>query len=134
MLQSLDILCIQKQVLVEDNRVRRANLIVEITGMDPKSGDLTINELYEWVPATDTFRCNGHSFLLKRIIQKRGWDEASLQKELEQRSRILGYMVRKNIRDYVRMSVLVKTYSISPDIVIDSIEHETLEKLLESSM
>ncbi|MBP2031151.1 flagellar protein FlaI [Methanohalophilus levihalophilus] len=134
MLQSLDILCIQKQAFVGETKVRRASSIVEFTGIDPKSGDLKINELYQWDPANDVFHRNGHSHLLKKIVQKRGWTEERLQKEFEERSRILEYMIEKNIRDYVKMSVLVKTYSTSPDIVMDSIENETLEELLESSV
>lgn len=134
MLQSLDILCIQKQVFVGETKVRRTSSIVEFTGIDPKSRDLTINELYQWDPAKDIFYRNGHSYSLKKIVQKRGWTEEMLQQEFENRSKILEYMVKKNIRDYVQMSTLVKTYSTSPDIVMDSIEHDTLKELLESSV
>ncbi len=134
MLQSLDILCIQKQTFVNDTKVRRTNSIVEFTGIDPKSGDLTINELYQWDPSRDVFQRNGHSYLLKKIVHKRGWTEEVLQQEIENRSKVLGYMLSKNIRDYVQVSLLVKTYSTSPDIVMDSIEHDTMEELLKRSV
>jgi flagellar protein FlaI len=133
MLQSLDILCIQKQVFVGDKRVRRTNSLVEFTGIDPKSGNLKINELYQWDPAKDILRLNGLSHVMKMIIQKRGWTDEKLQKEFDLRSRLLGYMVEKDIRDYVSTSIVVKMYSTSPDIVLDAIEHDTLRDLLVSS-
>lgn len=134
MLQSLDILCIQKQVFVGDKRVRRTGSIVEFSGIDPKSGDLIINELYQWDPAKDFFNRNGYSYVLKRIVQKRGWTEEMLQNEIENRLKILEYLLKNNIRGCVQISTLVKQYSTSPDAVMDSIEHETLEDLLESSL
>ncbi|APH39072.1 type II/IV secretion system ATPase subunit [Methanohalophilus halophilus] len=131
MLQSLDILCIQRQVYLDDKRVRRLDNLVEFTGIDPKSGDIRINELYQWDSTKDEFYHNGQSNVLKLIVQKKGWSPKKLQEETHNRHMILEYLLDHDIRDYISISLLVKTYATSPEIVLDAIENDTLIDLLQ---
>jgi flagellar protein FlaI len=133
MLQSLDILSIQVQTFVKDKRVRRTHSLVELTGIDTKTGYIRINELYRWDPLTDTFKCNGDSYALAKVMQSRGWDKEKLASEIKVRQRILEYMRDKGIRDYVNTSLVVQAYSADPELVIRSIENGTLEDLLANS-
>jgi len=131
MLQSLDILCIQRQVYVDDKRVRRLDNLVEFTGIDPKSGDIRINELYQWDSTKDEFLHNGQSNVLKLIVQKKGWSAHKLREETQNRRMILEYLLDHDIRDYISISLLVKTYATSPEIVLDAIENDALVDLLQ---
>ncbi|MDP2217795.1 MAG: type II/IV secretion system ATPase subunit [Methanolobus sp.] len=133
MLQSLDILSIQVQTFVKDKRVRRTHSLVELTGIDTKTGYIRINELYRWDPLTDTFKCNGDSYALAKVMQSRGWDKEKLASEIKVRQRILEYMRDKGIRDYVNTSLVVQAYSADPEMVIRSIENGTLEDILANS-
>ncbi|ATU07685.1 type II/IV secretion system ATPase subunit [Methanohalophilus portucalensis] len=131
MLQSLDILCIQRQVYLDDKRVRRLDNLVEFTGIDPKSGDIRINELYQWDSTKDEFYHNGQSNVLKLIVQKKGWSPQKLREETQNRHMILEYLLDHEIRDYISISLLVKTYATSPEIVLDAIENDALVDLLQ---
>ncbi|WP_292464526.1 type II/IV secretion system ATPase subunit [Methanolobus sp.] len=133
MLQSLDILSIQVQTFVKDKRVRRTHSIVELTGIDTKTGYIRINELYRWNPITDTFKRSGDSYALAKVMQSRGWDKEKLASEIKVRQRILEYMRDKGIRDYVMTSLVVQAYSADPEMVIRSIEDGTLENILANS-
>jgi flagellar protein FlaI len=133
MLQSLDILSIQVQTFVKDKRVRRTHSLVELTGIDTKTGYIRINELYRWDPLTDTFKCNGDSYALAKVMQSRGWDKEKLAYEIKVRQRILEYMRDKGIRDYINTSLVVQAYSADPEMVIRSIENGTLEDILANS-
>ncbi|MDI3539900.1 MAG: archaeal flagellar protein FlaI [Methanolobus sp.] len=130
MLQSLDILSIQIQTFVKDRRVRRTQSIVELTGIDTKTGYLRINELYRWDPLTDTFKCTGDSYALGKVMQARGWDMEKLSSEIGIRQRILEYMREKGMRDYISISLVVQAYSVNPEMVVRSIEEDTLERIL----
>ena len=130
MMQSLDILCIQIQTFVHDKRVRRTQTVVEVTGLDPKTGNIRINELFHWDPATDLFRHAGESYVLNSIMQSRGWDTKKLSTEIDNRQRVLDYMVKKKMRDYVTVSLVVQTYSTNPGIVLKAIEDDTLPELI----
>ncbi|MFW5987151.1 MAG: type II/IV secretion system ATPase subunit [Methanohalophilus sp.] len=131
MLQSLDILCIQRQVYLDKKRVRRMDSLVEFTGMDPKNGDIRINELYQWDSTKDEFYNNGQSNVLKLIVQKKGWSPKKLREETHNRHMILEYLLDHDIRDYINISLLVKTYATSPEIVLDAIKNDALLDFLQ---
>ncbi|WP_406657155.1 type II/IV secretion system ATPase subunit [Methanolobus sp. ZRKC2] len=130
MLQSLDILSIQTQTFVGDKRVRRTQSIVEFTGIDAKTGYIRINELYCWNPLTDSFKCNGDSFAINKIMQARGWDREKLNLELKTRERILEYMRENGMRDYVSISLVVQAYAANPELVLKAIDNDTLEEMI----
>ncbi len=133
MLQSLDILSIQIQTFFRDKRVRRTQSIVELTGIDTKTGYIRINELYRWDPLTDDFKCNGDSYVFGKIMQGRGWDKEKLASEIKVRQRILEYMRDKGMRDYVSITLVVQAYSADPEMVLRSIANDTLEEVLADS-
>ncbi|MCL7413197.1 MAG: type II/IV secretion system ATPase subunit [ANME-2 cluster archaeon] len=130
MMQSLDILCIQIHTFVHDDRVRRTQSVVEVTGLDPKTGNIRINELFYWDPATDLFRHAGESHVLNSIMQSRGWNTERLNTELDNRQRVLDYMVEKKMRDYITVSLVVQAYSTNPRNVLKAIDDNTLTELI----
>ncbi len=134
MLQSLDILSIQKQTFVNEKRVRRTQSLVEFTGIDTKTGYIRINELYKWDPITDTYIRNGESYALQTIMQNRGWDKEKLSEEINTRQRILEYLLEKDMRDYISISLVVQAYSASPEMVIQAIEDDTLKDIVEQNI
>jgi flagellar protein FlaI len=134
MLQSLDILSIQVQTFVNNKRVRRTQSLVEFTGIDSKTGYIRINELYRWDPISDTFVKTGDSYTLNKVMVSRGWDRKRLAEELDNRVRILTYLCEKNMRDYVRISLVVQAYDANPDGVIDAIEADNLQTMIEQNM
>ena len=68
MLQSLDVLCIQEQVYIGEKRVRRTRSLVEVLNVDPETGDLGINELFNWEPSEDCFIKVGDSHIVQEIM------------------------------------------------------------------
>ncbi|WP_407356083.1 type II/IV secretion system ATPase subunit [Methanolobus sp. WCC5] len=134
MLQSLDILSIQVQTFVDDKRVRRTQSLVEFTGIDSKTGYIRINELYRWDPVKDTFISAGDSYTLNKVMLSKGWSRDKLYEELDRRARILQYLRDKNMRDYVRISLVVQAYDANPENVLNALENGTLETLIEQNV
>ncbi|MDD2438833.1 MAG: type II/IV secretion system ATPase subunit [Methanosarcinaceae archaeon] len=130
MLQSLNVLSIQEQVYIEDKRVRRTRNLVEILNVDPETGDLGINELFSWEPSKDSFVQVGDSYILKEIMYVRSWDLWQLQQELEARKRILAYLVEKNMRNYVEVSLAVRAYQENPKLVLEKLEEDSLKEMI----
>lgn len=111
MIQALDILCIQKMIIRGDRRVRRLDSIIEFIGIDPKTQDMRFNELYTWDPKNDTFRNTGKSFVLEDIMERRNWDEQQVNLELENRKKVLEYMVEKEMDEYEIVSLIQSYYA-----------------------
>jgi flagellar protein FlaI len=130
MLQSLDIVCIQVQTYVNEVRVRRSNSIVEVTGLDTRTGNIRINEIYRWDPAEDTFKKAGESYVLNSIMQSRGWKQDKFIRELKDRGKILEYMRGKGMRDYISLSLVVQAYSANPELVLEAVRNDTLPEMI----
>jgi len=130
MLQSLDIVCVQVQTYVNEVRVRRSNSIVEVTGLDARSGNIRINEIYRWDPAADTFKQAGESYVLNSIMQSRGWKQDRLDSEIENRGKVLEYMRGKGMRDYISVSLVVQTYSLNPEQVLEAVRNDNLQEII----
>ena len=126
MMQALGVISIQMQTYVDEVRVRRTKTIVEITGLDARTGSLRINELYTWNPLHDNFKRAGDSYVLNEIMRARGWSPDKLFKEFQDREKILAYMAENNMRDYVSVSLIVHMYATNPRIVMEGVENDNL--------
>ena len=121
MLQALNIVSIQMQTYIGTERVRRTKTLLEITGLDQRTGGVRINDLYTWDPAKDTFAYSGNSYVLDQIREERGWTKGQLRDALAERKDILEYMVEKKITNYKEISQLVQRYALDPDAVLSEV-------------
>ena len=121
MLASLDIVCIQLLSHVKDTRVRRNQSILEIGGVDPESGALKTNRLFERDPVTDQFEMLGDSIVMGEIMRERGWSALRLKKELENRQKVLEYLTEHNISTIDEVSKIIRQYYFDPEKVMKEI-------------
>ena len=121
MLQALNIVSIQMQTYIGTERVRRTKTLLEITGLDQRTGGVRINDLYTWDPTKDTFEYSGNSYVLDQIREERGWTKGQLRDALAERKDILEYMVEKKITNYKEISQLVQRYALDPDAVLSEV-------------
>lgn len=131
MMQALGIIAIQMQTYVNEIRVRRTKAIVEITGLDTRTGSLRINELYHWNPLSDDFKRAGDSYVLNEIMKARGWNPERFFLEFKNRQKILAYMAEAQIRDYVSVSLIVHMYTTNMQLVMEAIENDTLRNMVQ---
>ncbi|WP_255333755.1 type II/IV secretion system ATPase subunit [Methanosarcina sp. KYL-1] len=131
MMQALGVIAIQMQTYVDEVRVRRTKTIVEITGLDARTGSLRINELYRWEPQYDNFKRAGDSYVLNEIMRARGWNPDKLFIEFKNREKILAYMAERQIRDYVSVSLIVHMYATNPQLVMEAVGNDTLRNMVQ---
>lgn len=124
MLQSLDIVIIQVQVRLGNDRVRRAKAITEIVGVDPRTGELLTNEVFSWQASRDEFAYSGRSYTLESIMENRGWDHEHLQDELKRRQEILEWGRMKNVKHFEDVAKIVTTYYREPDTLMEIVRKE----------
>ncbi|MEM2875273.1 MAG: type II/IV secretion system ATPase subunit, partial [Candidatus Hadarchaeales archaeon] len=125
MIAALDIACFQSITYLGQQRVRRAQSIVEIAGIDPATNSLRVQEVFRWVPSKDTFEQVAASVVLREIAEKRGWSQERLRRELENRKRLLELLLENNVVDHDRVSEFMRIYHISPE--------EAMKKLTKKS-
>ncbi|WP_319580379.1 type II/IV secretion system ATPase subunit [uncultured Methanospirillum sp.] len=122
MLQALNILSIQKQIQIGPDRVRRSEEIVEIAGIDPATGNIMVNTVFEYDPLTDSFRYTGRSQVLGDISTLHGWSKEALLEEMERRKIVLNAIKDQDLRDYIRFTKIIQAYYIDSQRVLDNIK------------
>ncbi len=130
MIESLDIVSVQKQVYVDGKRIRRASKIGEITGFGDE-GSIQAKDLFEWEAYDDSHHRQSESSVLDDIRKERGWTEERMDNEIEDRERVIRYMVENGIRDYREIGAVTNDYYVDKDRVMERIEEEKLEESLE---
>ena len=135
MIQSLDVLSVQRLTRQDGNRVRRADSIVEVGDIDERTGNLNYSDLFSWDSKTDAFKGSyADSDLLGEIAEKRGWSNRELREEFNRRRRIIEYLVDNDVTDYGQFTDVVKAYDRNPEAVLDSIQNETSPLGLEDAL
>jgi flagellar protein FlaI len=120
MVQSLDVLCVQTLARFGGERVRRADTIAEIEGIDQRTGELDYSNAYEWRSADDSFR-EGNKKLLDEIREERGWAQSELLREMQRRRSFLEYLWENDVDQYQEFTTMVNRYYARPDEVMERI-------------
>ncbi|MDD1728467.1 MAG: type II/IV secretion system ATPase subunit [Methanospirillum sp.] len=121
MLQALNVLSIQKQIQIGPDRVRRSEEIVEIAGIDPATGNIMVNTVFEYDPLADSFGYTGRSQVLGDIATLQGWSREALLEEMERRKQVLNAIKDQDLRDYIRFTKIIQAYYIDKERVFDNI-------------
>ncbi len=124
MLQALDLIIIQVQVRIGEQRVRRAKSITEIVGVDPRTGELLTNEVFTWSASKDEFTYSGRSYIMESVMHSRGWDDARIKEELKKRQEILEWARMKNVKHYEDVAKIVVTYYREPETLMEIVRKE----------
>jgi len=115
MLETLDVISIQIQSRVKNRLVRRVKDIVELEGVDPRSGDLLTNTVFEWDPAKDTFTYHGKSRVLDRMAHRRNEKLSDIEREWEDRTMLLQWMTDHGIRHIKDVAPIISEYYRMPE-------------------
>ncbi|MDD5416568.1 MAG: type II/IV secretion system ATPase subunit [Candidatus Aenigmarchaeota archaeon] len=109
LIETLDLVLIMVHSKEKGESARRLKEVVEIEAVDP-NGNARTNRAYSWLPATDDFEKRGYSWLLQSISQKKGIQLEDLQKDLENRKKVLDMLVKKGVKDYKEVANAISEY------------------------
>jgi flagellar protein FlaI len=127
MIRALDLLCIQTLTQLDNtennSKVRRLDTMIELTGIDEQTHDLRFNELYTLDTKNDGFKYSGRSYILEEILVKQGWDEKKLNFELDNRRKLLEYMVKKDM-DELEIVSIIQNHYVDPQNTMNRIEKD----------
>lgn len=122
LLQHLDIILVMGFSRIKGIDVRRIKDVVEVVGVDVKTGKPITNELFRWVPSGDYFEfASDKSYILNKIVAEKGIPEESIWEELNRRSAVLDWMKKQGIRYYEDVGRIVATYYKDPQEILKRI-------------
>ena len=124
MMQALDVVAIQAQVKVGNERVRRCKSLTEVVGVDPRTGELLTNEVFIWDAAKDAFQYSGRSYVVEGVMEMRGWDELKVRDELKMRQEVLEWTRIKEIDNYADIAKIIVAYNREPEMIMKIVRQD----------
>jgi flagellar protein FlaI len=135
-ISSLDILSIQSQVRKrneetgEIENIRRNERIAEISGNRDRSGNMefTRTPVFLRKEGKDEFvDKTNDSNVLDRIKRARDWTTEELEENLEERRKVLNYLLENNITDVKEVTRTIQVYMTNPKKTMRQIENDSLD-------
>ncbi|HUR62059.1 MAG TPA: ATPase, T2SS/T4P/T4SS family [Candidatus Thermoplasmatota archaeon] len=122
LLEALDVVAVQIQTRVGGKRVRRTKQITEIVGLDPNTREILTNEVFHWEPGSDQFIFSGVSYSLERIAAETGLDSEQVMAEMDDRRRVIEWMVQQQIREYKLVAHIITIYFYDKKAVMAKVD------------
>ncbi len=119
-LASLDLAIFTNRIRINNSFARRIVNMVEIHGID-STGNVVTNNVFHWDPFSDSFNYIGKSLLLEDIAREHGIELEVLEREMEQREKVIEWMFREGITRYTDVAKSLKAYYNSPDELMKKI-------------
>jgi flagellar protein FlaI len=126
MLKELDIISIQRQVMLGDQRVRRNDSITELLARGD-GDDISVNEVFDWDPKTDSYNETFQSDVLDDIADDRGWSTKRLNREFDRRKEVLEYLLENDVTWYEDVARTIHTFIADQDRVLEAIRADDLD-------
>ena len=124
LLENLDLILFIKRFKQGRKYIRRVSSTTEVIGYDQNIKMPVINEVIGWDAKTDTFKAIGKSALLGKISDSTGISEKEIWTSIEQRAKVIKWLVKKNITDYKKIASVISMFYLSPDFLLGRIEGE----------
>ncbi len=112
-----DVIMVISRTEINGKPARRASVTSEIRELEPKTKELSTEEVFRWNPKNDEFTFSGRSNLLERHIKKMSLAEEDVRRELRYRKTILEWMTNQGIRRHTDVANVIREYYANPNRV-----------------
>jgi len=110
----LNLVILQAQVRVKNQRTRRIKELVEVIGIEPVSAEIITNTVFKWNAGKDEFKYTGHSKLYEKIMDKENLTADEVLEDVKRRADIIRWMCAKGVRNHVEVASVVNEYYREP--------------------
>jgi flagellar protein FlaI len=124
LVQNLDILSIQRQTFLGEDRVRRNDAVAELVAGD---GDgVATHTVFERDAERDSHERLATSRVMERVAKRRGWSAERVDRELDRRERVLRRLVEGEA-DYEQTARAVRAFARDPEGVLATLDAADLD-------
>lgn len=121
LMRNLDCILFVERVKQKGKYLRRVSAMTEIAGFDQNDKTPIPNEIIRWNSFDDNFMVKNRSLLLRKISNNAGISEDEMKKEFDERAKILCWMIRRNISDFVKVSSIFNLFYNSREYLMERI-------------
>ncbi|HLC59529.1 MAG TPA: type II/IV secretion system ATPase subunit [archaeon] len=121
LLESLSFVAVMTHAKEKGASSRRVKDIVEIVSVDPRTDEMATNIVFQWNPTVDKFDKVNESVMARRISSNIGAAYEDVIKEIENRKKVLDWMVYKEMIGYVDVTRFINEYYKEPARILTQI-------------
>ncbi|MFC7132181.1 MULTISPECIES: type II/IV secretion system ATPase subunit [Salinibaculum] len=125
MLADLDIISVQRQAHLDDERVRRNQVVAEI-GDAGDDDTLQTRQIFRRDAKSDSYERVADSGVLAEIADEWGWSDEDLREQLDQRRAVLRYLVDNDITSYTAVANAIQQFYRKREDLLAAIRAGTL--------
>ena len=86
--------------------------------MDPKTDEVKTNVVFKWNPINDSYEKVTDSVKLEKVTVAKGGDVEEAKKEIQRRTKVLEWMVKKQVKDFADVTKIIAQYYKEPNKVL----------------
>lgn len=125
LLESLDMVIVMVNAKEKGKSARRVKSIVEIQSVDPETKKALTITTFGWIPFSDDFKENiTRSEVLRRISFETGISYQKIMEELDDRKRVLEWMLKYEIFHFEDVYALINLYYKDKASVMKMVERD----------
>ncbi|MBI4162466.1 MAG: type II/IV secretion system ATPase subunit [Candidatus Aenigmarchaeota archaeon] len=124
LIQNLDVIIFLRSVKIGRRYIRRIVSVIEVLGYDKRTRLPVVAETFKWNPKNDEYVSIKDSVLLKRTADKTGITNSDVKQDLENRSKVLEWMMKNDMKDYRKVSSIINLFYTSQDFLVEKIREE----------
>ncbi len=110
LVEALDIIIVVVHAREKGKSARRIKEVIEIESVDKESGHPRTSKVFGWDPTSDTYEYSEDSWYLNKLAMRLGVSVDSLKKDVEQRKKVLEWMLRKKMSGFHDVSNMINLY------------------------
>lgn len=124
LIRNLDCILFVERIKYKGKYLRRVSSLTEVGGVEKETKIPIPNEVMVWNAFDDNFKIKNKSVLLKKISTNAGISEFEMRKEFDDRAKVLCWLLKRNIDDYVKTTSIFNLFYTSRDYLLERIEEE----------
>lgn len=112
---TLNAIILQLKLTIGNKSVRRITQISEIVGLDENSGEVLLNDVFNWNPISDKQTFSGRSILFDKIGGRYGETTEQITYDLNKKKTAIDWMIKNDIKKHKDVSDTIRDYYADPD-------------------
>jgi archaeal flagellar protein FlaI len=118
-------------VIMFRDRRRGIRRVFQVAEFETSEGRASANIIYRWVPEGDKIIVhNENSRFFEDISRNTGMSEREIKGNLEEKKRVLQYLLKNNIRDLNNFGKVMNFYYLDREELMKAISQNNLDKIL----
>jgi len=131
LIEAVDVMVLMTHAKGVEKSARRVKSIHELQKVIGESSSARTNEAFTWTAMDDSFNQRGEPYLFDQISNDYGISKQKLQEELEQRTALLEWLQERGVKNFDKVSEIIKEYYKNKEEILKMINSENSEYTLE---